>query len=109
MMQGHLEPKTDKKQRTAKEINRGMGNNHTQDRAQREAFKECLKAHIIEEYRKAQDMTEDEKERRIASVDRMTAYLLAFLDIGKVIPTENGLVFFSDDEATFIPGDELDA
>lgn len=54
-------------------------------------------------------MTEDEKERRIASVDRMTAYLLAFLDIGKVIPTENGLVFFSDDEATFIPGDELDA
>ena len=58
---------------------------------------------------KAQDMTEDEKERRIASVDRMTAYLLAFLDIGKVIPTENGLVFFSDDEATFIPGDELDA
>ena len=82
-------------------------NQGPQDRAKREALREYIRDKFIEEYHR-QDMNENERAWRIGNVDRMVDVFLAYADRTQIVPTDDGIVFVTDGEATFIPGDELD-
>lgn len=79
-----------------------------QDRAQREAYRAYVREKFIEEYKKAQDMTQEEKAWRIANVDHLVDLFMEIADRTDMIPVEDGVLFVTDGDATFIRDDELD-
>ena len=79
-----------------------------QDRVQRTAYRVYVREKFIEEYKKAQDMTEKEKAWRIANVDHLVDLFMELADRTEMIPVEDGVLFVTDGDATFIRDDELD-
>lgn len=78
-----------------------------QDRAQRKANRAYVREKFLEEYKKAQDMTEKEKAWRIANVDHLVDLFMEIADRTEIIPVEDGVLFVTDGEATFVSADEL--
>lgn len=78
------------------------------DRARREEYRAYVREKFIEEYKKAQDMTQEEKAWRIANVDHLVDLFMEIADRTDMIPVEDGVLFVTDGDATFIRDDELD-
>lgn len=78
------------------------------DRARREEYRAYVREKFIEEYLKAQDMTQEEKAWRIANVDHLVDLFMEIADRTDMIPVEDGVLFVTDGDATFIRDDELD-
>lgn len=74
----------------------------------RKAYRAYIRERFIEEYKKDQDMTEEERAWRITNVDHLVDIFMGIADRTQMIPTKDGVIFVTDGEQEYIPAGELD-